>query len=513
MRRRADRSFEAHRLTRRDWLQSTSLAAAATFCPKLVVGQTAAASPTFELSFPGTLREAAFSGRVYVCFGRHGQEPRFGPNWMAPEPMLAKDVVNLRPGDVVTLSVDDPDVMAFPRDFARLDLSRYRAQGVMRFNPWERTVGTGPGNAISRTVGVPGSGEEVRLPMASLLSEIPPRESRWSRPFAVPSPLLSAFHRRPVSVRGQVTLPASWYDAPEKRYPVIFEIPGFGGTAAHGYRAAPVRETNSRGVEFLRVMLDPGCPLGHHVFADSANNGPWGRSLVEEFLPAFESEFRTIAEPRGRLLTGHSSGGWSSLWVQISHPDVFGGTWSTAPDPVDFRDFQRINVYRPDENMYRTPGGERRPLARDGERVLLWYDDFCLMEDVLGPGGQLHSFEAVFSPRNDDGRPRLLWNRETGAIDPHTAAAWTAYDIRLVLEDRWSDLASRLKGKLNIHMGEADTFYLDGATRLLKTSLHDLGNDAVVELYPGEGHSSVLTPGLLRRIAEEMATVSLMGAM
>ncbi len=55
--------------------------------------------------------------------------------------------------------------------------------------------------------------------------------------------------------------------------------------------------------------------------------------------------------------SGHSSGGWSSLWLQIEHPEVFGGVWSLAPDPVDFRDFVKehqlafkaLDKFGPDE--------------------------------------------------------------------------------------------------------------------------------------------------------------------
>src|SRR5690606_7382875 len=106
---------------------------------------------------------------------------------------------------------------------------------------------------------------------------------------------------------------ASYYDRPGRRYPTIFEIPGFGGTHRGTMRDEPIAERNARGVEFLRVRLDPSCPLGHHVFADSENNGPCGRALVEELLPAFDARFRSIAAPTARFLTGHSSGGWSSL--------------------------------------------------------------------------------------------------------------------------------------------------------------------------------------------------------
>ena len=102
----------------------------------------------------------------------------------------------------------------------------------------------------------------------------------------------------------------------------------------------------------IYVVLDPGCRTGHHTFADSDNNGPYGKSLIEELIPHIESKFRAIGKPGARFVTGHSSGGWSSLWLQVTYPDFFGGTWSTAPDSVDFRDFQKVNVYDPKENMF-----------------------------------------------------------------------------------------------------------------------------------------------------------------
>jgi hypothetical protein len=350
------------------------------------------------------------------------------------------------------------------------------------------------------------------LTIDKLIEEQPFPENRWFKLLSVRSRLLSDFHKREVIVQGSVLLPASYYDRPERRYPVIFEIPGFGGThLIHwerqnrlGRTMEPVQEQNARGVEFLRVTLDPSCPLGHHVFADSANNGPVGQSLVSEFIPELEAQFRTVAAPTARFLTGHSSGGWSSLWLQVAYPEVFGGTWSTSPDPVDFRDFQQIDLYCRAENMYRDVTGARRPLARHDGHVVLWYDDFDHTEEVLGYGGQLHSFEAVFSPRGTDGKPLRLWNRQTGAIDTALARQWEKYDIRLVLERQWSELGPKLAGKLHVFQGDLDTFYLEGATKLLKESLARLKSDAVVEIVPGKDHGNLLTPELNQRLRAEM---------
>jgi hypothetical protein len=164
-----------------------------------------------------------------------------------------------------------------------------------------------------------------------------------------------------------------------------------------------------------------------------------------------------------------------------------------------------IDIYRSGENMFLDRAGKERPLARMGGQVLVRYRNFSVMEDVLGPGGQLCSFEAVFSPRGSDGKPAQLWDRETGAINPDVAHAWEKYDIRLVLERNWLTLGPKLAGKLHVFMGDEDTFYLEGATKLLKKSLAQLGSDAVVEIHPGKNHMTLLGSELRERIRQEMS--------
>ena len=54
-------------------------------------------------------------------------------------------------------------------------------------------------------------------------------------------------------------------------------------------------------------------------------------------------------------------------------------------------------------------------------------------------------------------------------------------------------------------MGAEDTFYLNGATRLLQESQKKLGSDAVIEIFPGRDHGNLLDAALRRRIAREMS--------
>jgi Putative esterase len=483
--------------------------------------QLAIASPVaaedwhFGVKYPESVNKGPYSGRVYLFFSRNRPEPRQDPDWFFPEQFIARDVKDWKPGEVLEFASGDKSILAFPTALSSMKLTRSSAQAVVRFNPFERLIGFGPGNGYSQVVKIKGPVAAASEPLFVVDHIVPPKrfaESETRKEFLVHSKLLSDFYGRDVSLSAAVFLPRNYRRDADHRYPTLFIIPGFGGT--HYVTRTPFKE-EAGGVEFLRVVLEPSCPLGHHVFADSANNGPVGQALVSEVLPAFDRAFRTVSDPRARFLTGHSSGGWSSLWVQITHPDDFAGTWSTSPDPVDFRDFQQIDIYKPGTNMFVDAEGHERPLARFGSEPVLFYRNFSHMEDVLGHGGQLLSFEAVFgqsAPAADGSpvtsgvrNPRRLWDEKTGAIDPAIAKDWEKYDIHLVLERNWDQLRPKLAGKLHVFMGTMDTFYLEGAARLLKQSLEKLKSDAVVELHPGKTHMNLLDRKLIERIQREMA--------
>ncbi len=460
----------------------------------------------FEVVCDPTLGIKPMSARVYVMLDldRTTAEPRLGPDWFRPQPFFALDAENWKPGEPVRV---DNRAAGFPSPLGELQPGRYRVQAVIRLNRDTHRIGDGEGNAFGPIVRAeidPKKGDTIALKIDKIVPPRPFRETDRIKLVELPSPKLSAFHHRPIKHRAAVIFPQDLVNADHPaRRPTLYIIPGFGGD----HFAAPRFATGSRmaaGKDFIRVLLDPDCGTGHHVFADSATNGPRGTSLVEEFIPHIEKTFPAIADPRARLLNGHSSGGWSSLWLQVAYPDVFGGTWSTSPDPVDFRDFQQINLYAPGENMFLDRDRKRRPIARMGSTPALFYDRFSRMDDVIGWGGQLGSFEAVFSPIDRNGRPRKLWNRATGAIDLEVARAWEPYDIRLVLERDWPKLGPKLKGKLHVITGGLDTFYLEGAVKLLKESLAKLGSDAVVEIIPNRDHSTVIDSELAQRLDREM---------
>jgi hypothetical protein len=190
--------------------------------------------------------------------------------------------------------------------------------------------------------------------------------------------------------------------------------------------------------EFILVFLDGMFNGGHQEFADSAAYGPWGQALTTEFIPKTESHFSAIDTPAARFVSGHSSGGWSALWLQITYPSIFGGEWSLSPDPVDFHDLlgDDLTVEAP-RNFYSTP----YTILGMPMNQFVGYKDWALR--------QLLSFESVFGPADSKQSPIPLFDRKTGVVDPAVAQYWEQhYDIAMILRRHWTTLGPQLAGKI-----------------------------------------------------------------
>jgi len=263
------------------------------------------------------------------------------------------------------------------------------------------------------------------------------------------------------------------------------------------------------------VMLDESLPTGTHEFADSVNNGPWGAALTTELIPWLEAKYRMDARPSGRFLQGHSSGGWATLQLQVNYPKIFGGTWSTSPDPSDFHDFSEVDLYAPHANLYHKPDGTPYPIIRDHATVVATMEQLARLERVLGDyGGQLASFEWVFSPRAADGRPLQMFNRDTGDVDPAVVAYWRDhYDLAYLVTANWAARGPYLKGKIHVIVGTADTFYLDGAAHKFEAVLKSLNANPHFTYRENRTHSDLYLDGddrmaLFDQMAKEMYAVA-----
>jgi hypothetical protein len=518
------------------------------------------AGPVFRITLPATA-EGPVSGRLVIGFVSDAaaelkdEDPNNAPFWDNPQPLLGADVKDLAPGASVEPTAFDVANLSKVEALSGTYRVAARLITTRQSSSWRRDRGNLQGPPVTVTF-KPGTSPVVELSLPRVTEGLEWPASRAAELgvslVEVKSTLLSEFHGKAVTLRAAVTSPVKPREG--AKLGAIYVVPGFGGRYVDAIGAAAARAA-STGVEAevaaatRLVMLDPESPNGHTLFADSANNGPWGRALVEELIPAIEAKFPDLdRRPEARIVTGHSSGGWSSLWLAISSPGTFGACWSTAPDPVDFRRFQLIDLYGQEsayqlveaDDSFANPmresrfapasvgdrgevrvqfGGRPRVVAlgsyRAGGRCIMTVERETRQEDVLGPdntsGQQWDSWMAVFAPRNDRGHPAALFDPASGLIDRRIAESMRTYDISARLIASPATIGKLFRERIRLVVGEADNFYLDEAVRLLKTELDrryppqapdvELGS---IELVPDADHSSILRSNRVRRFPLEM---------
>lgn len=482
-------------------------------------------APVFQITVPPLIEGGPWSGRVIIYLIREDStidrrfNPNHGPFFDDPQPMFSMKVEDLHAGDSIMFE----DQLWFPVPLKDLPAGRYRAAAVLdcalEHSAWNKEE-----SALESPLRVFDHDPErhpayVQFPLIEhQVQNIP--NLKGVELFETPSALLTQHRGYPVTHRAGVVFPED-YD-PQRAYPVVYwiasfaTVPEFGGDyrdawlEVHRRTRAPGPPVHPLWGQAFFIALDTQGQFGHHLVADSENNGPVARAVVEELIPALEAKYRLIAKPQARLLRGHSSGGWSAIWLAMNHPETFGGAWSSAPDPVDFRAFQRVNIYEA-ENMFVDARGEPVPSYRVDGKVRMTVQQENLMERVLGDrfegGQQWGSWQAVFGRKSRDGFPRPLFSVETGRIDRAEAEHYRKYDIGHLVRANPGKFGPIFRDDIRIVCGDADNFYLNEAVALLRESLKEIGatgGKGYVELVPDADHGTVMIRANQNAIWDQM---------
>lgn len=480
----------------------------------------------FEISFSPAVSQEPLTGRMFLAVSREDDpEPRLQVGRYGV-PVFGVDFEELEPGETVVV---DADTLGWPvESLAEFPPGEYAVQAVLnRYTRLERADGhvvwmhmdrwegqdwrRSPGNGVSEVRRLridPADGGVHRLEVTEVLPpvEVPADTERVKR-IKMRSELLSDFWGRDVFIGATVLLPRGYEDDPDVEYPTVYQHGHFSLRPPFGYGRAGRGESFTEAwnsgdfPRFIAVTMQHPTPYFDDSYAvNSVNNGPYGDAIHQELIPELEGRFRMIRESWARVLTGGSTGGWIAFALQVFHPGFYGGTWAFAPDPLDFRNVESIDIYA-DQNAfykqhewYRVPTPNTR-VAPTGE-VRLTSRQRNTMELVNGTRGrsgeQLDIWSAVFGPVGDDGYFQPLFDKRTGEIDPEVARYWRDhYDLRHILETRWDELGPQLVGKLHVIAGDMDNFYLNvGAYRMQEflESTTDPYYDGSFTFGPRGGH-------------------------
>ncbi len=470
----------------------------------------------FEISFPAEVHSGPITGRVYVIISKKNHiEPRFQTG-ITGVPIWGKNIFSLKPD---SFAVIDDKTFGYPlRSIMDIPPGRYFVQGFINvYTRFERSDGhtvwlhkdrwegqqwnRSPGNLYSDVVEMfidPCTQGKVRIICNKVIPPIKMvPDTKWVKHIRFRSKILTDFWGQPMYLGATILLPKGYDTHPDVFYPVNYIQSHFSLRAPYGFtdkKPAAERVRRRGGYEFYRFWTSDECPriiavtLQHpcpyyddSYGVNSPNVGPYGDAIMKELIPYIEEHFRIIQKPYARILSGGSTGGWISLAFQIFYPDFFGGVFSSCPDPVDFRAYQIVNIYKDKNayfNNYEWMRVERPACRRADGNIVYSMKDENHYELVIGDrtrgGGQWDIWEAAFGPIGEDGYPKPLWNKLTGEIDREVAEYMKQhFDLRYYLEKNWSWLGPKLVGKLHIFTGSMDSYYLNNGVVFLEEFLEN----------------------------------------
>lgn len=474
----------------------------------IVYGQNEGVEISFKISVVEKLQSSFNSdGRLLIYLSETpGREPRYTSIYNGGGFVFGKNIVGWKVIEALNLNENEDWEKTPEWSFSNVPQGKYYVQAVWNQNSELESRSNTPGNLYSEPLEVSLSNDqEIAI---SLTKIIPKREiidHELVEIFSMKSEVLSKWWNKPMKLRASVLLPSGYESNPLKKYPVRYNVAGYGGRYTRVSRL--VKNTNfiswwstEEAPQIITVFLDGEGPFGDSYQLDSDNNGPYGQALITELIPAIEKQFRIIGSAETRFVDGCSTGGWVSLALQLFYPEIFNGCWSYSPDPVSFHKMQLVNIYE-DENAFYNKNGFLRPSMRDlyGEPV------FSIEKEVIGEnvqgysnsyttsGGQWGAWNAVYSPKGKDGLPMPAFDPNTGDIDTDVAQHWKRYDLLHYIQENWPDLGPKIQGKIHIWTGDMDNFYLNNAMRDFDKYIQNTSNpksDAEIEFSPMKQHCS-----------------------
>jgi hypothetical protein len=496
----------------------------------------------FAISFTKEMIDSAQDGHIVLMLANNNQsEPRNQINFgLKTQLAFGLDVDGLKPGEEIFI---DESVFGFPvRSIKDIPAGDYYVQALInRYETFHlkngKTVklppdqGEGqhwnikPGNFYSKPTKVnvnPAKGETIKIVMDQKIPPIQePANTKYVKHIKIQSKLLTEFWGRPMYLGAHVLLPEGFDEHPNAHYPLMIyhgHFPSdFGGFSTeppdpkmdtsdystrfsiYGYNKLQKQEaynfykqwTSKNFPRFLVIEIQHANPYYDDSYAvNSANLGPYGDAIMKELLPEIEGKFRGIGEGWARFTYGGSTGGWEALAVQMFYPDEFNGCFAACPDPVDFRSFCLVDIYK-DKNAFWYESDFKK-IAKPAFRNYLGQVSATMEETnhyeyVLGThsrsGDQFDIWEAVYSPQGEDGYPKRIFDKLTGEIDKSVAEYWREnYDLRYILERDWKTLGPKLQGKIHLYCGDMDNYYLNNAVYLMEDFLKKTNNP----FYKGE---------------------------
>ncbi|BDG10487.1 alpha/beta hydrolase [Anaeromyxobacter paludicola] len=278
------------------------------------------------------------------------------------------------------------------------------------------------------------------------------------------------------------------HDGARERFPVVYFLHGFFGTADGWVARSPFQPTVPERLDALvaagvippvvAAFPDGFTALGGSQWVNSEASGRYEDYLARDVVAAVDARARTVPAPEARALVGKSSGGYGALSVARHRPDVFGHLAAHSADAA----FEYC--YLPDL--------PRAAAALEGTDPASWHAEFLRRARETKPRSDDHAvltvlaMAAAYSPRA--GQPlglELPFEPGTARLRTEVWERWLAHDpVRFAPR---SLEAFRRLGSVFVDCGRRDEYQLRWGARQLVETLRQ-GGVAVVHEEFDDGH-------------------------
>jgi len=147
------------------------------------------------------------------------------------------------------------------------------------------------------------------------LSEIIPKRSiiehELADEFSFQSEILAQWWNKAMPIKASVLLPSGYFEETQQKYPIRYNVAGYGGRYTRINRLLKNDEfmswwESNDAPQIITVFLDGEGPYGDSYQLNSENSGPYGDMLTEELIPNIETIYRTSGELNERFVDGCS---------------------------------------------------------------------------------------------------------------------------------------------------------------------------------------------------------------
>jgi len=271
-----------------------------------------------------------------------------------------------------------------------------------------------------------------------------------------------------------VYFPASYASSPNRRYPVVYFLHGYGAHAETYWNSLSVASAaDAAGAEMILVLPDAYTIYDGSMFSNSPTTGDWETFIANDLVGYIDGHYRTIADRSARGLSGHSMGGYGTVRIGMKRPEAFGALYAMSSCCL-LQDAQNLLPGQPAAGKQAPPNADAK--GKQGKQ---------------GGGGALakalQSQAAAWAPNPQN--PPLYFDLPTkdGELQPLVAAKWTA-NSPLLMADQYVPNLKRYRA-IAIEVGIRDPFL--NLNTQLDQALTRLGVQHKFETYDGDHGSRI----------------------